>query len=73
MMDTIPSDLPSAERSDRTLTLMVTRCAKLLVSKRKIRGRVSMEEVTNIGVGRAKNVFQLQGAAVDGPAGQKPT
>ena len=48
------------------LSLTASRCAKLVVSKHKLKERASMGEVTIIGVDLAKNVFQVHGAAADG-------
>jgi hypothetical protein len=48
------------------LSLTASRCAKLVVSKHKLKERASMEEVSIIGIDLAKNVFQAHGAAADG-------
>src|SRR5690606_554004 len=46
--------------------LTASRCAKLVVSKHKLKERASMGKVSIIGVDLAKNVFQVHGAAADG-------
>lgn len=51
---------------DAGLPLTASRCAKLVVSKHKLKERASMRGVGFIGVDLAKNVFQVHGAAADG-------
>lgn len=46
--------------------LTASQCAKLAVSRHRLRGTASMKEATIIGVDLAKNVLQLHGAAADG-------